>query len=120
MDTRAIPASLKETLPVRSNRRLLRFKFFWFVLLPILLITAAIYALRYELRSYVFLIQFLNPHASGILVRLEGHRFDMKKSTFPQRKARCEQGCMCRAELPIRRAWSSFTAFIIWESMSLG
>ena len=42
----------------------------------------AIYALRYELRSYVFLTQFLDPHASGLLVRLEQHEMDTQEVTL--------------------------------------
>jgi pimeloyl-ACP methyl ester carboxylesterase len=63
MDSRAITASLNV-------------KVFWFLLLLIFLVAAAIYSIRYELRSYVFLIQFLDPSASGLLVRLEGHAVD--------------------------------------------
>ena len=69
MDTRAIPASLKSSVLKETNRQLLRFSFFWSVLPLILLLAAGIYFLRFELRSYVFLIQFLDPHASGLLVR---------------------------------------------------
>jgi pimeloyl-ACP methyl ester carboxylesterase len=82
METRAIPARLKATAPAESNRPFLRFKLFWFALLLILLMAAAIHALRYELRSYVFLIQFLDPHASGLLVRLEGHSLDTEEVTL--------------------------------------
>ncbi|HEV7969208.1 MAG TPA: alpha/beta fold hydrolase [Candidatus Acidoferrales bacterium] len=73
MDTRAIPASLKTPAPAVTNRAFLSFKLFWFVLLLILLLAAGIRSLHYELRSYLFLTQFLDPHASGLFVRLEGH-----------------------------------------------
>jgi pimeloyl-ACP methyl ester carboxylesterase len=53
--------------------------FLWFAIPMILLIAAAIYPLRYELRSYVFLVQFLDPHASGLLVRLERHGVDTRE-----------------------------------------
>ncbi len=82
MDTRAIPASLKATAPAETNRPLLRFNLFWFVLLLILVLAAGIYSLRYELRSFVFLIQFLDPHASGLLVRLERHGVGMQEVTL--------------------------------------
>jgi hypothetical protein len=98
MDTRAIPASLKATASVEMERQVLGFNFFWFALLLILLLAAGIYSLRYQLRSYVFLVQFLDPRASGLLVRLERHGLDT------QGKALCELGCTCRAGLPIRRA----------------
>lgn len=77
METRAIPASLKSMAPEETNRPFRRFKFLWIALLLILLLGAGIHALRYELRSYVFLIQFLDPHASGLLVRLESHGLDV-------------------------------------------
>ena len=76
MDARAIPASLKAAAHAEFIPPFLRFKLFWFALLFVLLLAAGIYFLRYELRSYVFLIQFLDPNASGVLVQLEGHGFD--------------------------------------------
>jgi pimeloyl-ACP methyl ester carboxylesterase len=82
METRAIPASLKSTAPVETNRPFWRLKFLWIALLLILALGAGLYALRYELRSYVFLIQFLNPHASGLLVRLESHGLDVVEVTL--------------------------------------
>jgi len=60
----------------------MRFKFLWIPLLLFLLLAAGIYALRYELRSYVFLIQFLDPHASGLLVRIESHDLDVREVTL--------------------------------------
>jgi dienelactone hydrolase len=51
----------------------------WLAMLTILLLAAGIYSLRYELRSYVFLNQFLDPHASGLLVRLERHGLDIQE-----------------------------------------
>jgi pimeloyl-ACP methyl ester carboxylesterase len=82
METRAIPASLKSAAPAEMNRLFWRFKFLWIALLLIILLGAGIYALRYELRSYVFLIQFLDPHASGLFVRLEGHGLDIQELTI--------------------------------------
>src|SRR5580692_11878329 len=82
MDTRAIPASLKAVVPAGPNRSFLRSKFFWMAVLLIALVVGGIHALRYELRSYVFLIQFLDPHASSILVRLESHQMDIGEITI--------------------------------------
>ena len=82
METRAIPASLKSTAPVETNRPFWRLKFLWIALLLILALGAGLYALRYELRSYVFLNQFLDPHASGLLVRLESHGLDVGEVTL--------------------------------------
>jgi dienelactone hydrolase len=60
----------------------MRFKILWVALLLILLVGAGIYSVRYELRSYVFLTQFLDPHASGLLIRLEGHGLDIQEVTL--------------------------------------
>jgi pimeloyl-ACP methyl ester carboxylesterase len=79
MDTRAIPASLKAVAPADTNRSILHSKFFRIVASLIALLVGGTYALRYELRSYVFLIQFLDPHASGLLVRLESHALDSQE-----------------------------------------
>lgn len=68
--------------PVESTRRILRLKFMWIALLLILLLCIGIYSLRYELRSSALLIQFLNPHASGLLVRLESHELDTQEVTL--------------------------------------
>jgi dienelactone hydrolase len=63
---------------IREQFRL-RLTFLWFAVLTILLLAAGIYSIRYELRSYVFLNQFLDPHVSGLLVHLEGHGLDMRE-----------------------------------------
>ena len=82
MEPRTIPASLKVTALAETMGSLLRFNFFSFVLLLILLLAAGIYYLRYELRSIAFLNQFLDPHASGLLVRLEGHGLEVQEITL--------------------------------------
>jgi pimeloyl-ACP methyl ester carboxylesterase len=82
MDARAIPASLKATAPVETERQFLGFNFFWFAVVLILLLAAGIYFLRYQLRSYVFLVQFLDPGASGFLVRLERHGLATQEVTL--------------------------------------
>jgi hypothetical protein len=68
--------------PVESSRGSFRFKFLWIALLLILLFCFGVYSLRYELRSYVFLTQFLDPRASGLLVRLESHKLDTQEVTL--------------------------------------
>jgi pimeloyl-ACP methyl ester carboxylesterase len=82
MDIRAISASSPAVAPFETNRPFLPSKFLWIVLLFILLLAAGIHALRYEMRSYVFLTQFLDPQASGLLVRLESHRLDIQDVTL--------------------------------------
>jgi len=68
--------------PVEPTRHFLRFNFLWIVMLLIVLPAFVIYSVRYELRSYAFLIQFLDPHASGLLVRLERHGLDTQEVTL--------------------------------------
>jgi len=68
--------------PSEPNRRFSRFNFLWTALLLILLLAAGIYSLRHELRSYVFLTQFLDPRASGLLVRLESHALETQEVTI--------------------------------------
>ena len=83
MGIHAIPGSPEATESAKTNRTPTRFKFLWIVALLIFLVAAGIYLLRYELRSYVFLNQFLDPHASGLLVRLEGHAQETQEVTLP-------------------------------------
>jgi len=68
--------------PSEPNRRFSHLKFLWIALLLVLLLAAGIYSLRYDLRSSAFLIQFLDPHASGLLVRLESHELDTQEITL--------------------------------------
>jgi dienelactone hydrolase len=82
MGIRAIPASSKATAPFKTNRWFMQFNFLSIASPVILLLAAGIYFLRYELRSYVFLNQFLDPHASALLVRLEGHGLDTQEVTL--------------------------------------
>ena len=82
MNTRAIPASSNATANAKTNRPISRFLVHWCGPLLVLLLGLGIYFLRYELRSYVFLVQFLNPHASGLLVRWEGHEWDTQEVTL--------------------------------------
>jgi pimeloyl-ACP methyl ester carboxylesterase len=83
MDKRATPVSSNATTPVKRNRSSVSHKIFWIALLTVVLLAAGIYSLRYELRSYVFLDQFLDPHATGMLIRLEGHGLDTQVVTLP-------------------------------------
>lgn len=56
----------------------MRLKFARIALLSALVLAVAANFLQYEVRSYVFLLQFLDPRADGFLVRLEGHDFDVQ------------------------------------------
>ncbi|HWF13638.1 MAG TPA: alpha/beta fold hydrolase [Candidatus Acidoferrales bacterium] len=71
------PARLETTRPILGSKLLWIFSFL------IILIAVGIYFLRFELRSAAFLIQFLDPQAKGLLVRLERHEFDTQEVTFP-------------------------------------
>ena len=51
----------------------LKSKLVWIAVILCALVAAAIWLLRYDLRSYAFLAQFLNPDASDPIVRLERH-----------------------------------------------
>lgn len=82
MDPNAIAVSSNAAAQVETILSSMRFKILWVLLLVILLLVACAYSLRYELRSYVFLNQFLDPHASGFLVRLEGHDLETQEVTL--------------------------------------
>ncbi|HET6145387.1 MAG TPA: hypothetical protein VFE02_17910, partial [Candidatus Acidoferrales bacterium] len=70
------PASLETTHPSRLPT------VFGILFVVVILFAVAIYALRFELRSATFLIQFLNPEANGLLVRIEGHDYDIQDLTL--------------------------------------
>ena len=72
------------TTPARSKtiRPVPLAKLFWIIPFLIALIAFGIYLLRFEFRSAAFLIQFLDPKAKGLLVRLERHEFDTQELTL--------------------------------------
>lgn len=82
MEIPAIAASSHTSATAAPDRPVLRSQFLWTLLLLVLVACIGIYLLRYELRSYVFLVQFLDPHASGLLVRLERHELDTQEITL--------------------------------------
>jgi pimeloyl-ACP methyl ester carboxylesterase len=82
MERPSIPASAETTQVTSKKRSFFRSAWFWLAFASVLLLAAGIHALRYELRSYVFLLQFLNPQASGLLVRLESHTMDTQEVTL--------------------------------------
>jgi pimeloyl-ACP methyl ester carboxylesterase len=81
MDIRAIPAPSTNVATLESNRPSTRLKFLWSAVV-ILLLALGAHFLQYQLRSYVFLIQFLDPRANGVLVRLEGHGVESQEVTL--------------------------------------
>ena len=48
-----------------------------------LLVLGACYYFRYDLRSYAVLIRFLDPHASGLLLRWETHPVETREIPLP-------------------------------------
>jgi len=70
MTVHATQASSEATRKAAPEGSSLRARFLWIGLLLSLLLGIVAYGLRYELRSYTFLTQFLNPNASGPLVQL--------------------------------------------------
>jgi len=85
MDTHAISSRSHAVAPGRmhASSRRSTLALLGLILTPfIILLAVGVYYLQYELRSYVFLRQFLDPHASGPLVRLEGHAVDAQELTL--------------------------------------
>ena len=79
-----MPSALRQARRLWWNQiaRPSRLKFARIALLSALVLAVAANFLQYEVRSYVFLLQFLDPHADGFLVRLEGHDFDVQDVAF--------------------------------------
>jgi pimeloyl-ACP methyl ester carboxylesterase len=73
---------MKATARIETTRPFRRSKFLWISAFLILLLSVGIYFLRFELRSAAFLIQFLDPHSKGLLVRIERHEFNTQEITF--------------------------------------
>lgn len=93
--------------PVEPPRKLLRAKVFWIFISILILIAAGIYSLRYQLRSAAFLIQFVDPQANGLLVRLERHEFTTEDVTIST-----EQGPI-RARLYLPRGIAHTPAMVL-------
>jgi pimeloyl-ACP methyl ester carboxylesterase len=68
--------------PSETTRPNRHSQLFWILVSLIILFAVGIYFLRFELRSAAFLLQFLDPHAQGILVRRESHEFDTQDVTL--------------------------------------
>jgi pimeloyl-ACP methyl ester carboxylesterase len=79
MGSPTIPASSDTAALAQTKRPFLRSAFFWILSAFAFLAAAGIYFLRYELRSYAFLVQFLDPHNSSLIVRLERHGVDTQE-----------------------------------------
>jgi len=62
-----------------KHRLFYRSKIFWIALACIFLLAACINYVRYDLRSYALLAQFLDPHFSNAIVRFEKHDVDTQE-----------------------------------------
>jgi len=120
MDPHAIRASSSPTSLEKSNRPSRRLKFVWIALLSALVLAAAVNFLQYEVRSYVFLLQFLDPRADGFLVRLEGHGFDVQDVAFNTAQGPVRAKLYVPQGLRIRPAWFWCMEFITSELTSRG
>jgi len=83
MDPRPIPPNAKASSSLESNHQLQRVTL-WLCGLPLaILLGFGINHFRYDLCSSSLLIEFLNPHASGLLLRLETHPVETREITLP-------------------------------------
>jgi len=72
------------TFPMRDSQPRqgsLKFRLLW--LLFFVLLGFGAYQIRYDLRSYSLLVHFLDPHASGPLLRWETYAVTTQEITFP-------------------------------------
>jgi pimeloyl-ACP methyl ester carboxylesterase len=84
MALHATQASPEATTNAVRESSSLRVRLMSVGLLLCFLLCVTIYGLRYELRSYVFLTQFLNPDVSGPLVRLMSHVVEAQEVSLPR------------------------------------
>jgi pimeloyl-ACP methyl ester carboxylesterase len=84
MDSSPTAPSSRTSSPVQSNSQFPRVKV-WLICLAatLLLVLGACYYFRYDLRSYAVLIRFLDPHASGLLLRWETHPVETREISLP-------------------------------------
>src|SRR5215472_14647268 len=75
-------ASSTAASSVPARRSFLQSQRFWILAAVTLAVVVVSYFISYELRSAALLMQFLDPHASGVLVRLERHKVDLEDATL--------------------------------------
>lgn len=84
MDLRAIPSNANAATSVASNRGFQRLEpWIIFFLFFAVLLGFGMYRLRFYIRGYSLLTRFLNPNASGALVRWKIHRVETQEVTLP-------------------------------------
>jgi pimeloyl-ACP methyl ester carboxylesterase len=82
MDLHAIPPAVKNATAPKSNPAFPRLKAWLLGLLLAVLVGLGILHLRYDLRGYSLLIRFLDPHASGPLLRWETYPVGTQEITL--------------------------------------
>lgn len=83
MDLHPIPPNTKTSSFLESKLKFNRAAL-WLICLPLACMLAfAIYYYRFDLRSYALLIRFLDPHASGPLLRWETLPVETQEITLP-------------------------------------
>lgn len=83
MDLHPIPPNAKTSSSLESNHRFQRVTLWLIGLLLAILLGFGIDRFRYDLRSYSLLIAFLDPHASGLLLRWETHPIETQEIALP-------------------------------------
>src|SRR3981189_2548534 len=72
--------------PMRDSQPRQRSLKFWLLwLFFFVLLGFGAYQIRYDLRSYSLLVHFLDPHASGPLLRWETYAVNSQEITFPRK-----------------------------------
>lgn len=83
MDLPANPPNAKAAMVLKSHRRFPRLKFLLAFTFLAALAALGINYFRYDLRGYSLLIHFLNPNASGPVLRWETHPVESRDFTVP-------------------------------------
>ncbi len=83
MDLRATRQTAKPAASLKSEIQFHKFKTWLILLLLASLAVLAINYLRFDLRAYSVLIRFLDPKASGVIVRWETHPVDAQELKLP-------------------------------------
>ena len=83
MNSRNMSAARHEAASQDAKRSFPSATFLGLALAAVFLVGAGIYGLRYDLRSYALLAQFLDPRASDLVVRLESHAVETQEIILP-------------------------------------
>jgi dienelactone hydrolase len=83
MDLRATRQTAKPAASLKSQFHFYNSKTFLILLLLGILAGLSVNYFRYDIRAYSLLIRFLDPKASGLIVRWETHPVDTQEVTLP-------------------------------------